>query len=614
MKNRWTLLIMVTIISITLFACTADSVDVYTKGEELYYWHLTDIYENEEAWQADYNYVLRLIEDIHSYENQLSRNYEAFQSVLYKQETLAHLLDQLNTYAMLYYHQDMTNQQAVELQSKMTTLTGKAINQLAYIDPEIRNMDDSLLSKYMDFPEMIIYRDYIDDIRDPIYNKLTREEEAILSLTSPLYNIPQDMYEAYIYQFPFEIDTTSEALFSEDRSIRKEATTEYLKKRTQGIHLLSETLEAQITLQSFMADAKGFDTALDYAMYKNNLSRQDYDNIITFTRQNLAPLHQWMGIRHDHMDFEESEPLKIYDFQIPLIKNDAYSVITYDEGKELIISALQPLGETYTTGLERAFDENWIFPIPTENKYKGAYTTNIYDLHPFVLVNYTGSLDSVLTLSHELGHAMHFYYTNANQPYAASKISIYTAEVTSTTNEILILEYLLSHAESNEEKLVLLDQYIELIFNTVYNQVLAAEFEKTIYDAYEAGTPLSAEYFNETWGNLQETYYGDYFEADLLSSTSWANIPHFYNSFYVYQYATGITAGLYYGTEISQGNEDVRDQYLSFLSAGASDEPTVLLRNAGIDMTANYPYDAIFQKFNELVSTYNELYKMTQFQ
>lgn len=592
-----------------LLTSSSQTIGVYNNAAEAYMWRLEEIYPTEKEWTADYNRAFMLVTNIKQFENHVATRYVNFQHVLYKQEALSRLIEKLNVYAMLSYHVDMTNEEAKERQSKMNYLLKEAVDDLSFIDSEIRNMDRDILSKFMSYPEMTVYKSYIEDVCDPIYDQLTRKEEDLLSLAVPLYQIPQSIYEAYTYRFPMEQEITSQDLYSMDRQIRHDAVEQFYHKRTQGIHVLGETLQAQVILQSFLAEANGYDSALALAMHKTDQEEEDYKRLIKRTRKRVKPLHHWMSKRQEYMGLTKDTQLQLADLHMPLYTSDVYNNISYLQGKELLLQALKPYGDDYLSVLKMAYDDHWIFPVPTQNKYMGAYTTNIYDVHPYVLTNYNGSLDSVLTLAHELGHAVNFQMSNEQQPFNKSRVSIYTAEITSTTNEVMVLEYLLSTVKTEQERLRLLQEYINLIINTVYNQVMAADFEQTIYDDYHAGKPINATYFNELWGKLQEYYYGKAFKADDISSTSWASIPHFYNSFYVYQYATGISAGLYFGTQISDGNTEIRDAYLRFLGSGASDTPLSLIKDAGVDMTDSAVYDAVFDKFDELIKEYDATYK-----
>lgn len=588
---------------------SSQTLGVYNQPTEAYTWRLEDIYPDETSWTADYNKAFILVANLKQYKGQLSKDYKFFQYTLYKQESLSRIMEKLNVYSMLAYHRDMTDEKAKARQDQVTHLVKEAVANLSFIETEIRRMDKKTLSHYMSYPEMNVYNQYITRVCDPMYDHLTTQEEELLSLSTPLYSIPQSIYEAYTYRFPKTTEYDYNKLFSNKRKERQEAIEKFYNKRTAGIHVLAETLQAQVILQSFLAEANGYDSSLQLAMHKSDQTVEDYELLINRTRDNVAPLHQWMEMRQKFLGLDKNTPLQIWDLHMPLSKAETYTNINYAQCQQLLTKAFSAYGDDYTSILKKAFDERWIFPVPEENKYKGAYTTNIYDVHPYVLSNYQGTLDGVLTLGHELGHAINFYMSNKKQGYNNSKISVYTAEITSTTNEVIILEYMLSQEKDKEKRLRLLQEYIDLIVNTVYNQVMAADFEESIYRAYETGEPINSTYLNKLWAQLQEYYYGKAFKSDNISSSGWASIPHFYSSFYVYQYATGISAGLYFGQQITEGNDEVREAYLNFLQEGSTKVPLELIKDAGVDMTDQEVYDQVFKKFNMLIKEYDKLYK-----
>lgn len=607
-KRTFTFILLSLFLITTLLSRSTMAANNRDEIIKYFSWNLGEIYPSDEAFNQDYKKAQELIEKIRTYETKLNSSFSSFQTVLYTQDTLLELLDQLHTYATLTHHQNTTLPKGLDLKSKVEFLLGKANEYLAFVESEIRDMDPSTLDLFMHYPEMNIYQNYIDQVTDPMYTNLTKDQEKILALASTLNSIPQDIYETYIYRFQFpKSEYKRDDLFARNRETRQKALASYYEKRITGLDILAETLEAQIAVTTFQAKAKGFDSALSAAMHKNKLAKQDYLDLLERTNKALPLLHKWMEIRKKALNLDEKEQLGIYDLHIPLTDDGEKSPIKYSQCRSMIENSLKPLGTDYGSLLQVAFDQNWIFPLPGEHKYKGAYTTNIYKLHPYVLVNYYGSIDSVMTLTHELGHAMHFAATNKTQPYATSRLSIYTAEVASTTNEILLLEYLLSTTEEETQKKAYLFEYIDMLCNTFFNQVLAADFEYQAYTAYEKGTTIDDEYLNKLWADLQKKYYGDAFSPDIVSSSTWAEIPHFYNSFYVYQYATGITAGLFFADAIHNEDKKMTRNYLDFLASGSAKDPITLLQRAGIDMTKEEPYKVVFDKFETLIDDYEEL-------
>ncbi len=295
----------------------------------------------------------------------------------------------------------------------------------------------------------------------------------------------------------------------------------------------------------------------------------------------------------------------IYDMYVPLIANYEMN-IDYEQAKKLILKGLKPLGNDYLNVLNIAFNNRWIDVFETENKYTGGYQWGAYDTHPYILMNYNNTMDSVLTLAHELGHAVNSYYTNKTQKYINSNIPIFTAEVASTTNELLMINYLLKKAKSDDERLYLLNTLVENIRGTVYTQVMYAEFEKEIHERVEKGEALSAETLCNIWGSLMKKYYGDNFEVDKLATLWWARIPHFYMNFYVYKYATSMAAANEVVKNIEKGDTA---KYIEFLKAGSSDYPINVLKKAGVDMTSTEPVDNLLIYFGQLVDEMEKILK-----
>jgi oligoendopeptidase F len=287
--------------------------------------------------------------------------------------------------------------------------------------------------------------------------------------------------------------------------------------------------------------------------------------------------------------------------------NDVDTDIKYEDGKKMVLEALAPLGNTYISDLMDGFAGGWIDVYETQNKRSGAYQWGSYDTHPYVLLNYNGSLDDVLTIAHEMGHALNSYYSNKSQPYATAEYPIFTAEVASTTNESLMLDYMIKNAKTKEEKMYLINTYLENIRGSIYTQLMYAEFEMLIHEKAEAGEALSATTLNEIWGNLMQKYYGPDFEVDELVKVWWARIPHFYYTFYVYQYATGMAAAEAISYKIIHEGQPAKEAYLEFLAAGGADYPVEILKKAGVDMSSTMPVEKALVKFDQLVDELDQL-------
>ncbi len=332
------------------------------------------------------------------------------------------------------------------------------------------------------------------------------------------------------------------------------------------------------------------------------MTKEEYDKIFEITHKNLDKLHRWIRIKKKVLKLDEYH---FYDDYTPLTPYgfESYSV---EDAMEYINLALKPLGKQYLKDFNEGFNSRWVDLYPTKNKYEGAYQWGSYDTHPYVLLNYNDMLNDVSTLAHEMGHAMNFKYTNESQPYFTSGIPIFNAEIASTTNESLIHEYRIKNAKTKLQKQSALVDYISLIENTIFVQMLYAEFENRVYEAYDNDIPLNAEFFNSTMGDVLKEYYGEEFTLDEINTYQWSEIQHFFTAFYVYKYATGLSAGMNFSANILNGTEKDLNLYLEYLKSGSSDNPVELLRKAGVDFRSGYPLQNAYNRFEELIDAFEE--------
>ncbi|MFW5739657.1 MAG: M3 family oligoendopeptidase, partial [Myxococcota bacterium] len=348
-------------------------------------------------------------------------------------------------------------------------------------------------------------------------------------------------------------------------------------------HGLAGTLSGQIRYNVFLARARGYDTALDAYLHKDDIDPAVYRNLVATVNANLSPLHRYMRLRKQIMGVEE---LYIYDLYTPMVESVKMEV-PYDQAVEILPKALAPLGQDYLAVLKEGLDpaNGWIDVYPHKDKDSGAFSASVYGVHPYVKMNYFNEVGDLSTLAHEYGHALHSHLSMKNQPYVSASYAAFNAEIASTLNEKLLSDYLVANAKTDAEKLYLLNELVETIRTTIYRQTLFAEFELAVHTAAEKGTPLTAEFFNDTYGKLVRTYYGEHFTVGENDVLEWGYIPHFYFKYYVFTYATGLSAGIALAERVQTGGPEARGAYLGMLEGGSSKPPLELLRDAGVDLT-----------------------------
>ena len=392
-------------------------------------------------------------------------------------------------------------------------------------------------------------------------------------------------------------------LMSKERRVRKDAFTALYSKYGEFINTFAATLNTNVKAHIFYARARNYNSALEAALSSDNIPVSVYTNLIDTVKENLDAMHKYVSLRKEVLELDE---LHMYDLYVPLVK-ELDIKIPYSEARETILQGLKPLGEEYLRILEEGFNSGWVDVYENKGKRSGAYSSGCYGVHPYVLMNYTDSLDNMFTLAHEMGHALHTHYSNENQPYVYADYKIFLAEVASTLNEILLLHYLLENTEDVLKKKYLINHYLEQFRGTVFRQTMFAEFEKIIHEAAEAGQPLTAEFLNETYHRLNEEYYGPDIVVDQDIDLEWARIPHFYYNFYVYKYATGFSAATALANMILEEGEPAVKKYLEFLKSGDSDYPLNILKRAGVDMSSPEPISSAIATFRDFLKRYEEL-------
>ena len=555
--------------------------------------------------------------ELSEFEGKLAQNGQTLCAFLALLEELDTQAESLGNYAMRRGDQDTRDANYQAMNGKFISAVTELSAGLSFATPEIMAIpEESLEGFYADCPRLERYRRYLTDQRRKKAHTLSAAEERLLAAAAEMAGAPDSIYSSLLnadLTYPDALDSEgkphslSQSTFvpleeSGDRVLRKSAY-ENLYHTLNGMrNTAAGLLDAQNKQQKFYATARKYSSAREAALDGTNVPLSVYDNLIEAVHRNLDKMHRYVRLRKKLLGVDQ---LHFYDIYTPLVQ-DLNKSIPYEQAKQTVYDALHPLGEDYRKILKEGFDNRWIDVYENKGKRTGAYSAGT-KVHPYVLLNYTGSLDSEFTLAHEMGHALHSYLSNKHQNPIDSDYVIFVAEVASTCNEALLMEYLLKRTRDKKERAYLINYFLDQFKGTIYRQVMFAEFEKTIGQMVDAGQTLTADVLCAEYRRLAELYYGPDMEVDEEIAIEWARIPHFYYDYYVFQYATGYAAAIALSRRIlSEGEPAVKD-YLGFLSGGCSKSPIDLLKGAGVDMTGPQPVNDALALFGELLDEMESL-------
>ena len=586
--------------------------------EEEFTWNLKDMYENDSLWESD----LKLIEDktaeLVKYQGKVCESADNLLKVL---ELSAFILEKL-TYAYSYaerlFDQDQGNATHQSMSQRVLGLVAKISAEISFVDPEILACDTCKLEKYYKSnKDLELYRKQIEEIQRLKEHTLSAELERVVAMTTEMSNSPTEIFEAFNnvdIKFPSikgedgeEVMITQgrfvPLLMSADRRVRKDTFKAYYDTLKGFINTLSASYSGEVKQRIFHSKIRNYESNLVAAVDANNVSPEVYDNLVTTVNANLDKLHAYVSLRKKCLKVDE---LHMYDIYTPMIA-DVAKKVTYQEAQETICKALAVLGDDYVDILKKGFNSRWIDVYENQGKRTGAYSSTAYGCHPYMLLNYSDTFDDMFTTAHEMGHSIHSYYSNQAQPFIYSNYKIFVAEVASTCNEILLLEYLLKNCTDKKEKAYLLNHYLDSFKGTVYRQTQFAEFEKITNEMVEKGESLNAESLNTLYKDINDRYYGPDMVSDDEIAYEWARIPHFYYNFYVYQYATSFCAAVAIAEKILTEGEPAVAAYKKFLSSGCTEAPVELLKIAGVDLTTPAPIESALAKMGEIVKELEKL-------
>lgn len=585
---------------------------------EKYRWKLEHIYASEEAWHADFKEVKRFLPDIKQYEGKLNEGADVLLAALKLRDEVNLKTGLLFAYAKMRKDENTANPRYQALEDKAKSLIIDVREATSYFVPELLAIPAERIRQLIEEKtELAIYRHYLENIIRQKAHVLSPPEEQLLARAGEIAQAPSAIFgminDADI-EFPSITDEQGREVVltkgryrqfieSPDRRVRREAFQAMHQTYKKQENTLAATLQASIKKDVFYARVRKYDSAREAALDADNIPLAVYDNLLKSVHDHLHLLHRYVTLRKKILALDE---IHMYDLYTPLVPHMNVKV-TYEEAQETIKTALKPLGEEYLANLQKGFTSGWIDVMENKGKRSGAYSFGPYGTHPFVLLNHHDTLDHMFTLAHEMGHAMHSYYSNTHQPQINANYTIFVAEVASTLNEALLMHHLLKGAKSEQGKRYLLNHYMEQFRTTLFRQTLFAEFEMLTHQMVEEGEALTPERLSQVYRDLNVKYYGTDIVIDAEADIEWARIPHFYYNFYVYKYATGFSAATALAKRILQEGRPAVDRYLNFLKSGSSDYSINLLQKAGVDMTTPEPVNDALNVFKQLLEQMEDL-------
>lgn len=559
-------------------------------------WDLTTIFTSDEEWEKAFEEASEKVTELPKFQGTLANGADQLLETLETMHSVIRKVESVYVYAHLKSDQDTGNNTYQAMQDRARTLITNASAATSWFDPELLALPEEKLESYFeDNKDLELYRHAIQNITANRDHVLSAEIEGLLAEAGDVLGASQQTFSILNnadIEFPMVTDEDGEKvqlshglygqlLESKNRDVRKEAF-EALYKVYGGLkNTFASTLQTDVKKNNYLAKTHKFDSARHRALSGNHIPEEVHDTLVEVVNDNLHLLHRYMELRKKLLNVDE---LNMYDLYVSMIGESGMKY-DYEEATETTYEALDILGPEYKDVLGKAFDSRWIDIVENKGKRSGAYSSGTYDTNPYILLNWHDSLNHLYTLVHELGHSAHSYFTRSNQPYVYGNYSIFLAEIASTTNENLLTDYLLENATSNEQKAQILNHYLDGFKGTVFRQTQFAEFEHWAHETAAEGTPLTADFLSEKYGEINDKYYGPAVENTEGIELEWARIPHFYMNYYVYQYSTGFCAATALADRIINKEENALEEYLTYLKAGSSDFPIEVMKKAGVDMT-----------------------------
>ena len=582
-------------------------------------WDLSSIYKSNEEWEENLKVLPSLTKKVVQYKGRLGESSDVLLEALKALEEAELRMETVYHYASLQHEADEDDSSATDRDGRAMMAYTRMMSDLSFIDPEIQSVDETKLRKWISLPEFKDYKIYIEKLLHFKKYILSEKEERILSLQMQPAQTPYNAFSVLSNvdmnkrfgtvnvcgeERPLTETTWSVFMENQDRKVREEAYKKFYKKFEEHQNTIAALYAGNVNQDVFLMRARGYSSSLEMALFGNKVPVSVYHNLIDCVHKNLAPLHEYYALRKKVLGVDE---LRHYDVYVPLVKS-VETKTSYDEAVEICRKALSPLGTEYTDRLCDGLKNGWVDRYENVGKRSGAFSSGSYIGNPYILLNYKDDvIRDVFTMAHEGGHSMHSWYSVHNNPFMCYDYTIFEAEVASTFNEELVFEYLLKNAETKEMRAYLLSMRAGDILATLYRQTMFAEFELKAHELVEGGTPLTAELLRKTYRELLELYFGPEMHFEPNSDMEGLRIPHFYSSFYVYKYATGISAALALAKRVTEGGAKEREDYFAFLKSGGSRYPIESLRIAGVDMEKTKPVQDACDEFAKVIAELKEI-------
>ena len=585
--------------------------------EKKYTWDLSPIFESDEKWEEEFkaveaeygNYDLSVFQGKLG-EKQTLLNFFKFRDDAFRR------IEKLYVYASMRHDEDIRVSKYTSYSAMMGNMVSKLMAQQAFVEPELTALPDETLKAFIADPDFKDYDYSLKRVIDSKAHVLSEGEEKLLALASDVmggfHGIFSMLDNADLNAPKAELDGKEVqithglygmVMHSNDRAAREKWFKAYYSAYIKLINTITQTYYGNVKKDIFFATARKYESCMARAMDGEDVSPAVYNNLIEAVHGALPTMHKYISLRKKILGLDEQH---MYDIYVPLVE-DAEIKLPFDEAYELVIKGLAPLGKDYQDLLRRGKDERWIDVYETEGKKSGAYSTGVFDTHPYVLLNYQPTTNDIFTIAHEMGHSIHTYKSNEGQPYPKCGYTIFLAEIASTVNEVLLMKYLYKTTDDKNLKKFLLNYYMDMIRATMFRQTQFAEFEQIAHEMAEKGQPLTKENLCDVYYKLNKDYYGEGITHDPEIAYEWARIPHFYRAFYVYKYATGIISAISIASRILKEGEPAVKEYFEFLSGGGSTDPVSILKKAGVDLTTKAPFETATKEFKETLAEFEKL-------
>lgn len=582
-----------------------------------YKWSVKDLYSSDELWNNDYEKALKSTQEKSSFEGCVMDSADTLADALSESEKDDYITERLYVYAFMRYYEDTSDGTYQQMSGKAQMLAVKMSEKYSFLVPEIMAADDDKVARFLDSDKIKPYRHLLCDMLAKKEHTCSQKEEKLLAMASQMADSPSDIFSKFnnadvkfgkVHDEHGEEKELTSAGFSvfmesRDRNVRKEAFYALYRQYKSYINTLAASYYGNVKQAVFFANARNYESTLQMYLSGSFIPERVYTNLIDTVNNNLDKMHDYVSLRKKTLGVDE---LHFYDIYAPLTSD--YTVkVSYENAKETVLDALKILGDDYVSQVKKGYESGWVDVYENDGKRSGAFSWGAYGTHPYIFLNYTETLNDIFTLIHETGHAMHTYYSNETQPYTYAGYKIFVAEVASTCNEVILIDYLLKHSRSDEEKKYLYGHYLEQFKGTLFRQTMFAEFEMITHRMAQDGEVLNAESLCGTYKKLNEKYFGKDMVIDEEIAYEWARIPHFYTPFYVYQYATGFSAAVAIATKIINGDKEVLHGYREFLKGGSSMHPIELLSLCKIDMSKPDVIQDALNVFGSLIEDFKKI-------